>query len=416
MFGACYLVKPYNRLRISYPNNRVHARNPARGLEKDKPFDIKQGPAYDLGVDGDRINARSTMREVPMKGSEVMTVESEKLGGHVVVVTGAASGIGEAAARLCVSQGARVPLVDRDFERLEALGKSIGSSATTFTGDVAEPDTASRYVAAALEHFGRLDIALLNAGIAGKIGPIESVSSDDFDHIIRVNVRSVWSAMAALFPVMKNAGGGSIVVTASTGGVLGAPFVAPYIASKHAVIGLVKSAALEKLVKLGLEVSQDDVRELIGVPAPKDGAKLLVAPAPTAAPDTSANGGIPGGDGTTALNAARHAFGRDAVGHHGGCGCTACVALNAQGDTIEPPPEPADEIDAIGIEEAGDWEAQTGPMGQAILDAAAASTTFEEFRARLKGLVASLDTDPLAKRLALAAMKAAALGRTTDDV
>ncbi len=180
-----------------------------------------------------------------MKGSELTKAESEKLSGRVVIVTGAASGIGEAAARQCVFQGAQVLLVDRDVERLEALSRSIGSSAMTFAGDVAEPDTASRYVAAALERFGRLDIALLNAGIAGKIGPIESVSSDDFDHIIRVNVRSVWSGMAALFPVMKNAGGGSIVVTASTGGVLGAPFVAPYIASKHAVIGLVKSAALE---------------------------------------------------------------------------------------------------------------------------------------------------------------------------
>jgi len=179
------------------------------------------------------------------QGVEVTKAESEKLSGRVVVVTGAASGIGEAAARQCVSQGAQVLLVDRDFERLEALGKSIGSPAMTFAGDVGESDTASRYVAAALDRFGRLDTALLNAGIAGKIGPLECVSSEDFDHIMRVNVRSVWSAMAALFPIMKNADGGSIVVTASTGGVLGAPFVAPYIASKHAVIGLVKSAALE---------------------------------------------------------------------------------------------------------------------------------------------------------------------------
>lgn len=167
------------------------------------------------------------------------------LHGRVVVVTGAASGIGEAAARLCVAQGARVLLVDRDAARLAAVGQSIGSAAQTFVADVAEADTAARYVASTLERFGHLDIALLNAGIAGRVGPIESVTVEDFDHIMRVNVRSVWSGLAALFPVMRAAGGGSIVVTASAGGVLGAPMVAPYIASKHAVIGLVKSAALE---------------------------------------------------------------------------------------------------------------------------------------------------------------------------
>lgn len=168
-----------------------------------------------------------------------------KLSGRVAVITGAASGIGEAAAKLCVAHGARILMVDHDEMRLAAAAKSIGGNALTLHADVGDPDTAARYVSFAMEHLGRLDIAFLNAGIAGKVCRIEAVAVSDFDEVMRVNVRSVWSGIAALFPVMQAAGGGSIVVTASTGGMRGAPMVAPYVASKHAVVGLVRSAALE---------------------------------------------------------------------------------------------------------------------------------------------------------------------------
>jgi NAD(P)-dependent dehydrogenase (short-subunit alcohol dehydrogenase family) len=164
---------------------------------------------------------------------------------QVAVITGAANGIGEAAARLCVADGSRVVLVDRDAQRLDRLQIELGDQTVALVADVAEHDTAANYVALALEHFGRLDIALLNAGMAGTIAPIHKVAPEDFDRILAVNVRSVWSGIAAVFPAMKTAGGGSVVVTASTGGVMGAQQVAPYIASKHAVIGLVKSAAIE---------------------------------------------------------------------------------------------------------------------------------------------------------------------------
>jgi NAD(P)-dependent dehydrogenase (short-subunit alcohol dehydrogenase family) len=167
-----------------------------------------------------------------------------ELKGKIVLITGAAAGIGLAAANLCESAGARLVLVDRDAEALAAAASAFGDTVVTLAADVADPDTASRYVDAAISRFGRIDIALLNAGMAGVVAPIHAVTADDFDRIMAVNVRSVWSGIAALFPVMKQ-DGGSIVVTASTGGVMGAPMVAPYIASKHAVIGLVKSAALE---------------------------------------------------------------------------------------------------------------------------------------------------------------------------
>lgn len=175
------------------------------------------------------------------------------LAGQVVIITGAADGIGLAAAKLCAAAGAKLMLVDSNAAALEAAAAEFGDAAAAMAADVADPETASRYVEMAIARFGRVDIALLNAGMAGPVAPVHAVTAADFDRVMAVNVRSVWSGIAALFPVMK-AHGGSIVVTASTGGVLGAPMVAPYIASKHAVIGLVKSAALEG-VRYGIRVN-----------------------------------------------------------------------------------------------------------------------------------------------------------------
>ena len=95
-----------------------------------------------------------------------------------------------------------------------------------------------------MERFGRVDAALLNAGIEGTVGPIGALPAEAFDRVMAVNVRGVWLGLSALMPVMTDAGG-SIVITSSAAGLKGAPTLAPYCASKHAVVGLMRSAAIE---------------------------------------------------------------------------------------------------------------------------------------------------------------------------
>lgn len=167
-----------------------------------------------------------------------------RLDGKVVIVTGAANGIGAAAARRFAAEGARLILVDRDEPTLAALTAEIGPRAFALAADVAQDTTARAYVAQSAARFGRVDAALLNAGIEGEIGTIADLPVDAFDRVMAVNVRSVWLGLAALMPAMRDRGG-SIVITSSTSGLRGSAQLAPYVASKHAVIGLMRSAAQE---------------------------------------------------------------------------------------------------------------------------------------------------------------------------
>lgn len=169
----------------------------------------------------------------------------------------------------------------------------------------------------------------------------------------------------------------------------------------------VKSTAIAKLVPLGLKVAQTDVREMIGLPEPKDETDLLTPPAQAAVEpdgDEEAEGEV-APPRKVALNASR------ADAHVAGCRCGPCtgLALNR-----EQPTEAIDDVDAIGLDEAKDWERQTRPMADAILAAADQSSSFEEFRAKLAELSGDLDTSALEKRLAVAGMKARGLGETDD--
>ena len=168
-----------------------------------------------------------------------------RLDGKVAVVTGGAGGIGAAAVRLFVAEGARVMAVDRDAAGLKALAAELGDAAATTLADVTSEADSERYVAETVARFGGLDIALLNAGIEGELKSIRDTPAELFDRVMAVNVRGVFLGLKAAMAAMDDRGGGSIVVTSSTSGIRATRNLAPYTASKHAVIGLMRSAALE---------------------------------------------------------------------------------------------------------------------------------------------------------------------------
>jgi NAD(P)-dependent dehydrogenase (short-subunit alcohol dehydrogenase family) len=169
----------------------------------------------------------------------------ERLNGKTAIITGGARGIGLAAAERFIAEGANVMLVDRDASVMSAIVSRLGSRADYCALDVTEPKSGETFVRATVERFGRIDAALLNAGIEGRISLIGEQTLEDFDRVMAVNVRGVWIGLAAVMAAMAPTGGGSIVITSSTGGLRGSPGLAPYVTSKHAVIGLMRTAALE---------------------------------------------------------------------------------------------------------------------------------------------------------------------------
>ena len=167
--------------------------------------------------------------------------------GQVAIVTGAAGGIGSAVARRLVADGARVALVDRAPLGVESLAAELGTEATLpIVADVTQEDDVASYVRRTVEHFGHVDLLFNNAGIEGHIGAIVDTRLADFDRVLAVNVRGVFLGLREVLRTLQRQGsGGAIVNTASIAGLRGGPGLAPYIASKHAVIGLTRTAALE---------------------------------------------------------------------------------------------------------------------------------------------------------------------------
>ena len=166
-----------------------------------------------------------------------------RLAGKVAVITGATGGIGAAASRLFAAEGADLMLVDMDAKRLEALAGETG--AAWHAGDVSDPEANEAIAAATAERFGGIDIGLLNAGIEGALAPIGDYTVEMFDRVMAVNARGVWLGLKALMPHLERRGGGSLVLTSSTAGIRAVPDMSAYTASKHAVIGLMRSAAIE---------------------------------------------------------------------------------------------------------------------------------------------------------------------------
>ncbi len=169
-----------------------------------------------------------------------------KLAEKVAIVTGAAAGIGLACARLFLAEGAKVLLVDVQRTQLDAaLAACDADRAAAVVADVSDPVQTQAYVDAAVDRWGRIDVLFANAGIEGKVAPIVDAALEDYERVMAVNVRGVFLGLKTVMPVMQKQRGGSIVITSSLGGLRGMARIAPYIASKHAVVGLMKTAALE---------------------------------------------------------------------------------------------------------------------------------------------------------------------------
>ncbi|HSX96554.1 MAG TPA: glucose 1-dehydrogenase [Streptomyces sp.] len=182
---------------------------------------------------------------------------SDLLKGKVVLVTGASSGIGEAAARVFAEEGAVVVVTARREERLAALVGELrdrGAEAAYAVGDVRVAEDVARAVDFVVARYGRLDSAFNNAGIGGDRTPLHQMSDDVYDGVMDTNVRGVFNCLRHEIAAMLPNGGGSIVNNSSVAGVVAIPAAAPYIASKHAVVGLTRAAA-DEYAKQGVRVN-----------------------------------------------------------------------------------------------------------------------------------------------------------------
>lgn len=170
----------------------------------------------------------------------------------VALITGAASGIGKSTALLFAKNGASVLLTDIDEEKGKALTeeiKSNGGKAVFLKADVSKPQDSEKSVKEALSHFSKLDIAVNNAGIGGEQAPVGEYEIEDWNKVIAINLSGVFYGMRYQIPAMLKNGKGSIINVASILGDVGFANSAAYVAAKHGVLGLTKSAALENSAK-----------------------------------------------------------------------------------------------------------------------------------------------------------------------
>ncbi|MET0378056.1 MAG: SDR family oxidoreductase [Spongiibacteraceae bacterium] len=177
-----------------------------------------------------------------------------RLTDKIAVITGAAAGIGLAAAKLFVAEGATVVMVDLNAQQLaDAVATIKSPRATQVVANVADAEQMRGVIATTVRKFGRLDIFVANAGIEGVVKPFTEYPLEIFDRVLSVNVRGVFIGVQAALQAMQPTGG-SIVITASGAATQGAPNMAAYITSKHAVAGLMKVAALDG-AKFGIRVN-----------------------------------------------------------------------------------------------------------------------------------------------------------------
>lgn len=169
-----------------------------------------------------------------------------RLENKIAIITGGAAGIGLATAKRFVAEGAKVMLVDVQAEALASAVADLGDDVAAFhVADVSQEEDVKAYVAQTIERYGRIDVFFNNAGIEGDVSYLTDYSLDIFDKVMAVNVRGVWLGLKYVISEMLKTGGGSIICTSSLAGLKGSSRLSPYSASKHAVVGMMKSVALE---------------------------------------------------------------------------------------------------------------------------------------------------------------------------
>lgn len=167
------------------------------------------------------------------------------LAGKVAVVTGAAAGIGAATARRLADEGAHVLAVDVDAEKVRQVAQSLATEGAWLRADVSAEEEVAAYVDAAVDRFGRVDLHHLNAGIPGSFVTLPELTVAEFEQVMAVNVRGVFLGVRAAFrQYATQDGGGSIVITGSIGSLRGSADLLAYQTSKHAVLGILRGAAM----------------------------------------------------------------------------------------------------------------------------------------------------------------------------
>ncbi len=171
----------------------------------------------------------------------------KRLRDKIAIITGGSGGIGKAVAARLLEEGASVALVDLDQAGLDATARKLGASDRVLAvqADVANEDAVRHYVQATFDRFGRIDVFFNNAGIEGKVAPLEQQDTAMFDKVIAINVRGTYLGLKHVLPHMYRARHGSVINTSSVAGLEGFADLLPYVTSKHAITGMTKVAAIE---------------------------------------------------------------------------------------------------------------------------------------------------------------------------
>lgn len=167
----------------------------------------------------------------------------KRLENKVALITGGAGSIGQTTAKLFLDEGAKVVLVDLDEGALKKITGDLGPNAAYVAADVTKSEDVKNYAEEAVKKFGKIDVFFNNAGIEGSVAPITEFPEEVFDKVMAVNVKGVFLGCKYVLPQMND--GASMIITSSVAGLGGSPDFVAYVTSKHATLGIMKTAALE---------------------------------------------------------------------------------------------------------------------------------------------------------------------------